>query len=282
MLSETLETTLRRAAAKQLHRFEQLRTADFADPEVIHDLRVALRRLRSIWRIAEEMGDRQARKLRRRARRQALALGTVRDLDVLILRVESDRVEGHVGGAEADEWVAALRQRRDDAVAEARDVLASEKSERWLEKTGRWAAVPDDGPSVEASAEAEADCWREELGRHIVGHARSVLGRCPPADDDEQHLLRIEVKRLRYLLEFFKGRVPRSASAIKSLVFVQDVLGEARDRRAAAALAVEAGLEAYSAWLESGASDGVDRAVVRAQRTAERLVRDWGAGDSGW
>lgn len=270
--SELLVVGLREAAAKQVEKFARLRAGDFGDPEVIHDLRVALRRLRSVWRVAEEMGDKRAKKLRQRARRQALALGEARDLDVLILRIDADRAAGHVPDPAVDDWLESLRTRREAAVRKAVKVLESAKSERWLEKTRRWA---DPVASDSDSDDFDADTAFAELGRHIADHARTVLAGCAPEDEDEVHQLRIEVKRLRYLIEFFRDRVPRAANTIKALVSVQDALGEARDRRAAAALAAEAGLPGYAAWLEAGASDGVEPAIRLAAKTARRLLKEW-------
>ncbi|MFQ3669497.1 MAG: CHAD domain-containing protein [Fimbriimonadaceae bacterium] len=275
MPSELLVVGLRQAAAKQIDKFARLRAGDFDDPEVVHDLRVALRRLRSAWRVAEEMGDKRAKKLRRRARRQALALGEVRDRDVLMLRVEADRAAGHVPDPAVDAWLDSLRAQREAAVQKAVEVLESSKSVRWLEKAREWA---ESGVSDSEADDFDADTAFAELGRHIADHAQTVLDACAPKDDAEVHQLRIEVKRLRYLIEFFKDRVPRAARTIKALVSVQDDLGEARDRCAASALAQEAGLPRYAAWLAEGASDAVEPAIRLAVQTARRLREDWAPG----
>src|SRR5260370_4217590 len=70
------------------------RLADPEDGEALHDLRVALRRLRScLDSYAEQLGDSVPKKLSRRLRRLARATGPGRDAQVQIAWLREERTE---------------------------------------------------------------------------------------------------------------------------------------------------------------------------------------------
>jgi CHAD domain-containing protein len=92
------DESFRQAAGKILWtRFEEMMSfqADALkgrDPEGVHDMRVASRRLRAALEICQDVFSRdQYRELRGDVKRVADALGRVRDLDVLEERLERDR-----------------------------------------------------------------------------------------------------------------------------------------------------------------------------------------------
>lgn len=234
MKDPPLASALRRLAVKQLRTVRDLDDPErLATEEGIHDMRVALRRLRSLWRVAESTGDKRAKKLRKRAADRATSLGLVRELDVLMLRIAADAGAGHLAPPEANKWLAKLRRKRKKALAE---ILQSLGDEDWLEGALKWTRERRKGPSV---SEALPELVREQA-LALVGHGK-------PEDEAAQHRFRIEVKRLRYLLEFFEG----SADSIKILTAAQDALGDIRDRQAVAELARAEGLDAYADWLVS-------------------------------
>src|SRR5262245_14268220 len=97
------------------------------DPEDVHDLRVATRRLRALLRTARPMFDRDwADRLRAELDFLASALGAVRDLDVLIARVAEDAAQLDEGDTVAVSALSAmLRPRRTAALAELQSTLES-------------------------------------------------------------------------------------------------------------------------------------------------------------
>ena len=65
-------------------------TREGSDPEELHSMRVATRRMRAAWRVfGDGFRDERTQKFRRRLRVVASRLGTVRDLDVLIDATEA-------------------------------------------------------------------------------------------------------------------------------------------------------------------------------------------------
>jgi CHAD domain-containing protein len=84
-------TKLRALALRELDRFIGLepKVLRGKDPEAIHDMRVASRRLQQVLDlIYPPPGPREVRRLRRRIKRCRRALGEVRNCDVLLERVE--------------------------------------------------------------------------------------------------------------------------------------------------------------------------------------------------
>lgn len=250
--------------------------------EAVHDYRVAMRRTRVVLKVYRTYLPKKARKLQDDLKRLAAFTGPVRDLDVLVRRVHDE--QGHSLKAEARSL--ALLQLLDEHRKAARIRLG--------EQLGR--------PRYAHLLEAWADLSSEEMEPHPVAmegamaafaavtvrEVRSVFDRLVAAtadfdnftDDDRIHALRIEAKRLRYLLEFYSSAVPstRVSTVISRLKRLQDKLGTYQDLRIQAAhlrelasipgAPIEARLEAVrlTARWESRrirARQGVDSALRR-------------------
>jgi CHAD domain-containing protein len=199
-----------------LKELENVRTSP--DPDAVHDLRVAIRRCRSVGAVMEEVDPDPAwgemRKLGRKLFRQ---LGELRDTQVLEdwtkkLGGEGDAVGQRVLAAletrEAELREAALR------VETKFDQKAWRKLERGLQRRTRM--VPPDG-LVAASLAVE----RLEAAREL--HARAMRTERPQA----WHELRIGLKRFRYTVE---GLLPsRHELWSEDLKRLQDLLGDVHD-----------------------------------------------------
>jgi inorganic triphosphatase YgiF len=199
------------------------------DPEGVHDVRVAIRRLRSALALLEDAPGFDARRLgrwRKRLKGLAAALGAVRDLDVQLERLAAYR----------------------DAQPEARDALQSiwdQMMEERDEARAEMLAALDDSKILDtlralqgfATEEAEAD---DEivLVRHFAGGAvwrryEAVLRhecQLPTESGPALHEIRIACKRLRYALEMFAHPLGAGADPlIDVLVATQDCLGAHQD-----------------------------------------------------
>lgn len=205
------------------------------DIEQLHDMRVATRRMRAAMRIFEPFYDDDTVKpIMRGLRRTGRALGQVRDLDVLLNKLHSyTKKLPPDERAGLDGLRAAWEVQREVA---RRAMLAHLDSNRFNEfkKTCEvFVKTPDLGAlSVK----------RHEPVRILVGHVvpstvwrsyetvRSyewVLERAPMT---VLHQLRIEIKGLRYLLEFFREVLgPEAELAIATLTNAQDALGDLHD-----------------------------------------------------
>jgi CHAD domain-containing protein len=218
------------------------------DPDAVHDLRVALRRCRSIAAVLEEVDPdpawREMRKLGRKVFRQ---LGGLRDVQVLEewvrnLSQENDPIRLRLLAAfashENELRSAALR------VCEKFDHKSWKKLERHLRP--RMHLVPLDRLAAQALA-----LERLEVAREL--HAQAQRTERPAA----WHELRIGVKRFRYTVE---GLLPASyelwADDLKRL---QDLLGDVHD------------LDVLSATIDDGAAQ--DAEEVRAS-WGERIASE--------
>jgi CHAD domain-containing protein len=201
--------------------------ARLGDPEGVHQMRVAARRLRSDLRtFAPLVSPAWAGSLTEELRWAARALGDVRDLDVLRARIEADR-----SGIEADldplfEWIS----ERTTAARSALDAaLTSDRYRALLERMVDAAATPL------VTSEAEQPCravlpslvaitWRK-LKKEVARLDRN------PSDED-LHKVRIRAKRARYAAEAVApflddgDAVARFASGAAR---IQDILGLHQD-----------------------------------------------------
>lgn len=119
----TCDDSFRAAAGKILWtRFDEMMSfTDVAvageDPEGVHDMRVASRRLRAALELFQPIFPRrELRPLLREVKGLADALGGVRDLDVMLERLTSDQKGRPQAQREVlQEMVTELHRRRDDA-----------------------------------------------------------------------------------------------------------------------------------------------------------------------
>jgi len=205
------------------------------DPEELHDMRVATRRMRAALATFADALPARARHVRDELGWVADALGAVRDLDVQIERAtewgrevpESDRLA--LGDLER-----LLSRHRDDARRRLLHVLESSRYERLVTS---FTAMLLQGPSRRlAPARAPAVVVVPDLvrARHRAVTKAAKRARRSGAPDDF-HRLRIRAKRLRYALEFVAELYPgQTKKYVRRLVRLQDSLGLMQDARVAA------------------------------------------------
>jgi inorganic triphosphatase YgiF len=211
-----------------------------SDPEGVHQLRVALRRLRSALAIFKSVLAPAARQHWATELRWLLqGLGTARDLDVLALELLPPLRQDPEAAAALRPLEALVAIEREKAQALVREVLASR----------RYADL-----GFEFAAWIERSGWREGLDvdrlialrQPLNGLARSCLDagyrrvrrrarRFGHLDADARHEVRIAVKKLRYGVEFFESLFRRKAARRfgKRLSSFQEALGQMNDVAAA-------------------------------------------------
>ena len=211
-------------------------TREGKDIEALHHMRVATRRQRAAFRIVTPYFRRKAiRDFQDDLRSAAGYLGAVRDLDVLI-----EAAEGYQSslGADAagplepllDEWRANRSAARDELLA----YLGGDSYQSFKERYDAFLSSP--GAGVRDAA--PDDLPEPHLVRHVLPgeiwshYARvrayeTVLGW---ASVETIHALRIEAKRLRYLLESFSEVLgPGIGEAVEDVIALQDHTGELHD-----------------------------------------------------
>jgi CHAD domain-containing protein len=214
------------------------------DPEELHDMRVATRRLRAALDLFIEVLPVRARTYRDELSWLAGVLGGVRDLDVQQEAMDemAEAVAGWgslLGSAPDEDPVAILREllARDREAARA-TMLGALDSPRWDRLQRGLAQMVQQGPLRRSTAtRLPAVIGVPELvgARHeAVAKAAKRAKKSDAAADF--HRLRIRCKRLRYSLEFsaelYEGRTARY---IRRLTALQDRLGHLQDSEVAAA-----------------------------------------------
>ncbi len=233
------------------------------DPEELHQMRVATRRMRAILRAARPLLDREwVASLRAELGWLGGALGPVRDLDVLL---EHLRADAHLlGGADEQAFLALLAALESEREADRARMLACLDEPRFVALMRRLEAEAG-APRLVAEDGSLRDLARREFRR--LRKAVRRLGGEPP--DDALHATRIAVKRARYAAELAERSVGRAAApVIRDCKGLQDVLGDHQD-----AAVAEERIRALV-----GPRTRVDRAVaagrvIERQHERRRLAR---------
>lgn len=204
------------------------------DTEFLHDFRVAVRRTRSaLSQIKAVFTPEDTDKYKAEFSKIGKATNLLRDLDVYLLTEESykkmlpeDLREG------LDPLFDKLSKQREEAIKDCREFLESstykESIKIWEEFLENVEANSDQAPNCNKPI---IDLAREHIWRKyskVIKLGRKIGSRTP---DPEVHALRIECKKLRYLLEFFTSLFPTDdmKSIIKHLKLLQDNLGDFND-----------------------------------------------------
>jgi CHAD domain-containing protein len=251
-------------------------------PDALHDVRVAIRRLRSWMRAyAAVLDDTVSRKSRRAFRRLARDTNDARDAEVHLAWLQGQDAEG----AEREAMLTALGGEQRRAAADASESVAR-RLPRAAERLGEELATyyvrrRVDGPDADFVMRAvTADLIREH--RLALGAA---LRRVRSARDaGAAHRARIAGKRLRYLLEPLDD--DRDVAVIVArLKTLQDRLGEFHDaqlladrlrRDGAPGLAERAereGARAFAAFRRSWNRSRTPLMLRRIDTVARRLRR---------
>ncbi len=243
------------------------------EADAVHDLRVAIRRCRSVGAVMQEVDPDSAwREMRRVPRKLFRRLGELRDAQVM------------------DEWVKKLAAGDDAVRAELHSGFA--KNEPELRQR-----------ALRAAEKFDEKAW-ERLGRKLQKRARLVLpgslaAQCLAVERFEEakelhnkaqrtenshswHQLRIGLKRLRYTVE---NLLPEQYAAWSdNLKRLQDLLGEVHDLDVLAATvrgnASPETLDARNAWEETIRRERGQRVDTYRQLTLGRtsIWNDWRLG----
>ena len=225
---------LRRHFAKMLIHEPGVRLGE--DPEELHDMRVATRRLRAALKLYKEFLPKGAEDYERDLRHFANALGDVRDIDVHLERLSE---EAPTGDEDLDEVALALEERRAEARRRMLEVLDSDRYGRFVSSFSgtlrRGRSPAPGGPILEVAPDL--------VRRRYKKVRKDVKGLAEDSPPEDFHDLRKKGKRLRYALEPLQGIYGKPAERmVGSLKDVQDELGDVQDLIIAAALMRELGL----------------------------------------
>ncbi len=207
---------------------------DDADLEDLHDLRVALRRTRSLLAAAQHVVPDAVRDpARDEFRWLARLTSPQRDLDVTLMSWDGDVAQLPTESAFA--LMTVLDELRAQRAAAHDELAAALRSARALELMQWWSGWLD-RPVLAAAAGRDADTPLGEIGaariarahRRLVRSGRSITRRSAAGD---LHEVRKRAKDLRYLVECFAATMadaPRAAF-LRPLKRLQETLGDHQD-----------------------------------------------------
>lgn len=202
------------------------------DTEFLHDLRVAVRRARTLTgQLPGVLPERTAKRLRKDLGTLGTLTNRLRDLDVLTLQ-RADYLAALPAVVRPDVARTFRRMHTERGAAHHRLVAALQAKrgaamlERWqAAATGRTGSGPRGGRGL-----------RRFVRRRVRKQCRRLIdpryGRALEAGDVQLvHRLRIEGKKLRYLFECFASVLPpeRTAESVRRLKALQDALGDLHD-----------------------------------------------------
>ena len=249
------------------------------DPEAVHDMRVAARRVRAAWRVFGNAYERPVvRHHTAEIRVLGGRLGAVRDLDVQLAILTAYREQRSKRARTAlaplvEAWTAARAERHADLVAHLGSpwfgmLVADHKS--FVD------AAPDDvvrGPAP-ATVRTAAPAVTWDAYGEVWAFEPDVGG----ADVETLHDVRIATKWLRYTLEFVREPMePTATELIRRVVALQDHLGDIHDLHAAAAHArqVAAARPEFGPSTQTAVARFAAAQDVRVERLRGRLGPPW-------
>ncbi|HEX6136242.1 MAG TPA: CYTH and CHAD domain-containing protein [Casimicrobiaceae bacterium] len=197
------------------------------DPEGVHQMRVGIRRLRVAGAIARAFPERLDAELKWLAR----LLGETRDLDVFATQTWPD-VRKALGdrAAETTDFEAAVAQRRDASQRNLRRALDGRRFQLLMLAAG-WAVATQ---REELAQPSRRHATKRSPRRLLARRAKRTLDDGRAIDrmtERERHRLRIDLRKLRYLAEFFAGLYPqrRARRYLRRIAAVQAELGALND-----------------------------------------------------
>jgi CHAD domain-containing protein len=207
--------------------------ANSDDPEFVHQMRVALRRLRAALRafqpaLPPEFVETLLPPPLAHVRALARVLGEARDWDVLATEVVAPAQAAFAGDGRLAALRDAVEAQRRQAREAARLALAAREHAGFLlgfsAMLERLAAVPDSISLIGFSKRRLSKLHKKLL-------ALAAAAQQGQADSASLHALRIAAKRFRYAMEFFAPLHDRKevGAALELLTELQDTIGSLND-----------------------------------------------------
>lgn len=202
--------------------------------EGIHQMRVALRRLRSVFALFKKtLGFKNSKHLLNDLSWLARLLGKARDLDVFIAQTLpsisayylSEHAEPHQGLLILEKKALEAQQQ---AHGEVREMLLSQRYQRLLLSL---LSLVEHAPWLQHGKRLPLNAMASNALSKLHQRLLSHHGHFANMQAEERHRIRIAGKKLRYAAEFFASLYSAKSSRkyIKTLTELQDLLGQFND-----------------------------------------------------
>jgi CHAD domain-containing protein len=230
------------------------------DPEVVHDLRVAIRRFaQSLVVFKSCFGRKEQKRIRRSLRTIMGAAGEVRDCDIALNFISELRPQD---ARDLETKVLVRRKAADDGLhAEVHRQLARNWSSKWRSMLE---AKPKDCGACHQRVDPVATNELARMAAKFFSSGnRAAIAK---ASEDEVHQFRIAAKKFRYALELFAQLYGSEVNQwLENIARVQSLLGVANDCRVVRTMVSQiGGYRGFEAVLEKN-----------QRRKMERFRRLW-------
>jgi CHAD domain-containing protein len=205
------------------------------DPEGVHEMRVALRRMRSaLSDFREIIPAIQVAWLKRETKWLMTSLGAARDWDVFLSELLAPVKAARPGDAGLAELRAAAEAEREKGYARARSAIRSTRYSALLARMRRWLSARRWHQGRNRQRKLHHEPTRKLATRLLAKRRKAVLklGRdFNKLSAEERHQVRINLKKLRYTAEFFRSlyRKKREEAYFHALAQLQNRLGHLND-----------------------------------------------------
>jgi triphosphatase len=268
-LGEVVFASLRRAFVSMVDHEPGTRIGE--DPEELHDMRVATRRMRAAMAQFADALPVRTQQLRAELGWLAAVLGATRDLDVQIEQLTEWTANAPEADREALANLAGVLRAHSSAAR--RELLVALDGSRYGRLVSGLETLLRSGPSSRiAPARALAtDVLPDSIGQLHAAARKAGRRAARTGEAADFHRLRIRCKRLRYALEFVAELYPDETVRFRrQMVGLQDLLGKFQDAQVASArlreLAVATGDEALPAatiFLMGGLAERYEQDAAR-------------------
>ena len=232
-LAEAGRKVMRFQFARMINNESGARQGD--DLEKLHDMRVATRRMRAAFEVFEiAYAPGTLKRYQKRLQSTGRALGSVRDLDVF-----TDHVQQYLDAKPDDiqQEFQPFLEEIDDLRADDRTkmvgYLKSEDYQRFKRQFNVFLHTPGAGSPQFPSDESTPKLVLELAPVLIYSRLAAVRAFDPiisQAEIEDLHALRIEFRKFRYTLEFFREVMgPEAGGVIDECISIQDHLGALND-----------------------------------------------------
>jgi len=239
MLDDTVAVVLASTLNHFVLNWAALREGDH--PESIHQMRVALRRLRAALAMFKRaLPCAEFDVFRAEAKRIATALGPARECDAFHTLVQ-DGPMAHFGAkVNFGPLLRALDERRDAVYGEARTLIDAPETTVFVIRMHTFLARRGWRNSLSGAELAQltepAEVFAADALERLHARAAKRGRKLATLPDEERHEVRIVLKNLRYAAEFFGGFFVNSKAVhtyVRSTAQLQDLLGAHNDAASA-------------------------------------------------
>ncbi len=231
-----------------------------SDAEYLHQMRVALRRLRVVLGMAASLcADEPLNALCAEVAALGATFGRVREWDVFLAEVMRPVAIQRSEDGAMQVLLGECEQRHADCYAALRGTVQQRELQRLMLRFAIWMQSPywqQLGMTGRDEPLSGRDFAMRHLRRLLKGYRRKVaqlgVNLDTPVDCRQLHTFRIHVKKLRYSIDFFVSLygVKKSSSYLVALIEVQEILGRVHDCLMAQclleALSERSGLSGYA------------------------------------